>query len=326
MSTTLRYAYESAFAPYIEGLVLQKKSCGYIYDAEAYGLKKFDEFCVSRGYSEVMITRDIAMEWAVQRETESVNYRNQRVSFLRQLSLYMISLGIDSYVPRQQASTAVSVPHIPDAGELRELFDVVDTQCSGERHGNIVPEGYKVLFRMYYCCGLRLSEGCRLRREDVDLENGILRVLQSKGDKDRKVYMAEDLTALCRKYDGVASKRQPDRAWFFPGREYGRPLDRTGICKKFKRYWEMTECSKNCEKPPTVHSLRHAFVVDRMNRWMLEGVSLEAMMPYLSRYLGHSGINDTMYYYHQVREAFQIVRQKDCLSDRIIPEVVAYEE
>ena len=58
---------------------------------------------------------------------------------------------------------------------------------------------------------------------------------------------------------------------------------------------------------------------------MLEGVTLEAMMPYLSRYLGHSGIKDTMYYYHQVRKAFQIVRQKDCLSGQIIPEVVIYE-
>jgi len=325
MNVTLRHNYYSAFAPYIEGLVLQKKSCGFIYDAEAYGLKKFDEFCVSRGYSEVAITRDIAMEWAVQRDTESITYRNQRVSFLRQLSLYMISLGIDSYIPRQQASTAVSIPHIPDSSELQELFKIIDTQCSDTLFGNIFPEGYKVLYRLYYCCGLRLSEGCRLRREDVNLNSGVLRVFQSKGDKDRIVYMADDLISLCKKYDDIVSIQYPDRIWFFPGRDYGKPLHRSGICNRFKRFWEMTECSKTCEKPPTVHSLRHAFVIDRINQWMLEGISLEAMMPYLSRYLGHSGIKDTMYYYHQVRKAFQIVRQKDYLSDKIIPEVVTYE-
>jgi len=325
MSAKLKYSYESVFALYIEGLVLQKKSCGLIYDAEAYGLKKFDEFCVIRRYTEPEITRDIAMEWAIQRDTESVNYRNQRVSFLRQLALYMVSLGIDTYIPRQQASAATSIPHIPDANELRELFEIVDAQCSDKRFGNILPEGYKVLCRLYYCCGLRLSEGCNLRCEDVDLISGVLRVLHSKGDKDRLVYMADDLTELCRKYDAIASKHHPDRIWFFPGRDRGKPLHRSGICHKFKQYWEMTESSKICEKPPTVHSLRHAFVVDRINQWMLEGVSLEAMMPYLSRYLGHSGIKDTMYYYHQVRNAFQIVRQKDCLSGQIIPEVVIYE-
>ena len=87
----------------------------------------------------------------------------------------------------------------------------------------------------------------------------------------------------------------------------------------------MTECSKHCEKRPTVHALRHAFVVDRMNKWMMEGVPLEVMMPYLIRYLGHSGLNDTLYYYHHVRKAFQIARQKDRISGQVIPEVVKYE-
>jgi len=143
--------------------------------------------------------------------------------------------------------------------------------------------------------------------------------------KDRLVYVAEDLLALCRTYDGRISKRLPNRIWFFPGRKENQPFSKTGIDKKFRQFWDMTECSKNCDKPPTVHSLRHAFVVDRMNQWMLEGISLDAMMPYLSRYLGHSGTKDTMYYYHQVKSAFQIVRQKDLLSVQIIPEVIKYE-
>jgi len=88
----------------------------------------------------------------------------------------------------------------------------------------------------------------------------------------------------------------------------------------------MTGCSKTCDKAPTVHSLRHAHVVHRMNQWMLDGVPLDAMMPYLSRHLGHSGLHDTMYYYHQVSAAFQIVRQKDHISAYIIPEVIRYED
>ena len=84
----IRYHYESAFAPYIEGLIRQKKADGFIYDYEAYILKTFDRFCLDNGYINPLITRDIAMKWALQRESEGINYRNQRVSFLRQLSLY----------------------------------------------------------------------------------------------------------------------------------------------------------------------------------------------------------------------------------------------
>lgn len=62
---------------------------------------------------------------------------------------------------------------------------------------------------------------------------------------------------------------------------------------------------------PTVHCLRHAFVVKRMNLWMEEGVPLKEMLPFLSRYLGHQSPDETFYYYHQVAEAFRIIRDKD---------------
>jgi len=325
MSETPKYRYESVFSVYIEGLVRQKKSSGFIYDYEAYILKKFDEFCIDRGYTEALITREVSMQWAVKKDTEGVNYRNQRVSFLRQLSLYMNSMGIKCYIPRQHPSTATPIPHIPDADELRELFEVIDTECGDKKRSSVFSIEYPVLFRLYYCCGLRLSEGLNLKRNDVDLDNGVLTVRQSKGNKDRLVYMADDVAVLCKNYDEAISRHYPCRVWFFPGRKDSKPLHKSGICHKFRQYWEMTGNSQKCEKRPTIHALRHAFVVDRMNAWMAEGVPMDAMMPYLSRYLGHSGIKDTMYYYHQVKSAFKIVREKDSISDQIIPEVTIYE-
>ena len=325
MSTSFKYNYKSIFGIYIEGLILQKKSCGFIYDYESYMLKRFDDFCINRNYTNSVITREIVMDWAIQTDSESINHRNQRVSFLRQLTLYMNSLGNNSYIPRRQSSQAITIPHIPDANELQELFDVIDNYQPKLKGWHVYTMIYQVLFRLYYCCGLRLAEGCNLKNTDVNLEKGILTIKQSKGKKDRLVYMADDLTALCKDYDVSISRIHADRAYFFPGRKPGKPLCKTGIDAKFKMFWEMTACSKNCEKAPTVHALRHAFVVDRINQWMSEGISLDIMMPYLCRYLGHSGIKDTMYYYHQVRTAFQIVRERDTVSSQVIPEVIMHE-
>jgi integrase len=42
---------------------------------------------------------------------------------------------------------------------------------------------YQVIFRLYYCCGLRLAEACNLRVNDVDLNEGVLKIMQSKGEK-----------------------------------------------------------------------------------------------------------------------------------------------
>jgi integrase len=322
----LKHSYTSVFSTFIEGLVMQKKTCGFVYDSQASALKQFDDFCITKGYSEPLITRDISAEWATQRASEGVNSRNNRVSALRQLSHYMISLGINSYIPHQQQSTATPVPHIPDAAELAALFAVIDTYLPECWYWHSFSMEYQVLYRLYYCCGLRLTEGCRLKRKDIDLDRGIITLFESKGKKSRLVYMAEDMAALCREYDDKMSAFHPDRDWFFPGRKPGKPLGRTAVEVKFQFFWSMTECSKNCDKAPTVHTLRHAHVVHRMNQWMLDGIPLDAMMPYLSRHLGHSGLHETMYYYHQVSSAFQIVRQKDRMSAQIIPEVIRYEE
>lgn len=321
----LRYHYESVFATYIEGLVRQKKADGFIYDYEAYILKSFDRFCLDNGYDEPIITRDISMKWALQRETEGINYRNQRVSFVRQLSLYMNSMGINSYIPRVMPSEAVTVPHILDRDELTSLFSVIDTYLPNPQWHRLSME-YQILFRMYYCCGMRLAEGCGLKKEDVDLENGIISVRQSKGNKDRLVYMADDFTLLCRKYSQIMESMLPDTIWFFPGLTPQMHILKTSVDRKFKQLWRMTPYAGKCDKEPAVHALRHAFVVDRLNQWMTEGVSLDVMMPYLSRYLGHAGIEETMYYYHQVSDAFRVVRQKDQVSGRVIPEVMPYEE
>lgn len=320
------YHYESAFAPYIEGLIRQKKADGFIYDYEAYILKTFDRLCLDNGYVTPLVTRDIAMKWAIQKESEGINYRNQRVSFLRQLSLYMNSMGINSYIPHFTPSEAVTIPHILDQDELQAFFKAVDSYLPNDPQWQRFAMEYQVLFRLYYCCGLRLSEGCNLRIKDINLENGILTVRQSKGRKDRLVYMTDDLTALCRKYLQRITNLVPDTIWFFPGRTRERPLQKTSIDKKFKELWVLTPYAGKCEKEPTVHALRHTFVVNRMNMWMTEGISLETMMPYLSRYLGHSGIEGTQYYYHQVSDAFRVVREKDLVSNRVIPEVVSYEE
>ena len=55
------------------------------------------------------------------------------------------------------------------------------------------------------------------------------------------------------------------------------------------------------------------------------GIKLNGMMPYLSRYLGHSSVEDTFYYYHQIESAFKIIRMKEATSHQIIPEVNDYE-
>jgi len=318
--------YRSSLAPYISGLIEQKKACRYAYDYEAYVLESFDRFCIEENHTAETITRDLVMRWAIQRPTERKNTRNQRVSFVRQLALYMQSLGKKPYVPKHFASETVEVPHVLSRAELVAFFAIVDTYRPPQPAFRRLVPTYRVLFRLFYCCGLRLAEGCYLHRCCLDLKRGTIKVLQSKGNKDRLVYLHDEVVGMCRNYDEAMEKIAPEREWFFPGRRLDRPIRKTSVDKKFREFWNSTPFAGKVDKKPTVQSLRHTFVVDKMNEWMEKGVGTTVMMPYLSRYLGHASISETQYYYHSIEQAFPIVRSRDTAAEKIIPEVMIYED
>ena len=322
-----KYSYSSSLSDFIEGHIRQKRSAGFIYNFEAYILRAFDDFLILNNYSEQSLTREIVQKWAVQRPTESRGYRAQRMSFIRQLSIYINGLGINSYIPKNFSSKHTPAPRILNTKELLALFKIIDTEpCSEVGTFKRMAYEYRVLFRLFYCCGLRLAEGCYLKSENVDLDNGVLKIFQSKGNKDRLVYMPDDLTLFCREYWGYITIHFSDKpVWFFPSRDPSKPIPTNTLDYKFRQFWNQTQYSSD-DKAPTVHSLRHSFVVDRMNSWMADGVNFGKMMAYLSKYLGHSSINETFYYYHQVEKAFYTVRKCDTISQRVIPEVALYEE
>lgn len=320
------HEYHSQLAPYISGLIRQKRADGFSYEFEAYMLERFDRFCIENGYDNGSLTRDLVMAWAAQRPTESKNYRNQRVSFIRQLALYMISLNKAAYIPRSFESNTISVPHILSPDELCAFFRAVDNFLPCQSSFQRFALSYSVLFRLFYCCGLRLSEGCYLKRSAVNLRDGYLSIYHSKGHHDRVVFMSMDMLEMCKSYDMIMEKMIPHREWFFPGRDASKPFTKHSIDKKFGEFWNMTAYACKVDKKPTVHALRHSYVVTKMNEWMSEGKDFNAMMPYLSRHLGHTSIDETHYYYHQTVSAFEIVRKLDRVSDTVIPEVMPYEE
>ena len=285
--------YGSTLSPCIEGLIEQKRANGFSYRDEAYMLIRFDTLCSKYGLSEIFLPKELVNLWSLQDKNENLNTRNHRVSLIRQLSKYMVSQGYDAYVPEIRGSWEKSIPHILSKSELVALFNVIDNQVPNYKHPRRFIEEEKILFRLFYCCGLRQAEGRDLKREAVHLEDGTLEILHSKGDKDRIVYLADDLCQMCEDYRRYIYKECPDSPWFFPGKDPMHTFSRSTLDVNFKRYWERTSYSKNGNKYPTIHALRHTFVVDRMNEWMEEGIDFKTMMPYLSRYLGHSSVNDT---------------------------------
>lgn len=115
------YVRSSPVAEYINGFLEEKRSLGYAYIFEEYVLNEFDNYCVENRLSVPCFTRDFLSGWLSARNGEGPSYHSQRISFVRQLSLYMNSFGIGAYVPVETVRQERVVPHFL-SGEERISF------------------------------------------------------------------------------------------------------------------------------------------------------------------------------------------------------------
>ena len=323
------YQYGSCFGPYIQQFIERKRSIGFVYEHEEWELKHFDHFCCEKGISEPSLSRELVMEWGQLRENEYKSTSGSRFSIIRQFGLFLLSLDLEAYLPSNYSYSSKGKTHVLSDEEIVGIFKNIDQRQPVHNNPDFwrLSLEYRVILRLIYCCGLRISEARLLKKQDVAFESGTLRIMQSKGHKDRLVYFSPDMKQLLLQYhDEIVSRYNCQTEWFFPGRYPDRPLPVVTIDMVFRNAWKHTPFAASCDKAPTVHSLRHTFVVKRMNLWMEQGVSLKEMLPYLSRFLGHASPNETFYYYHQVDSAFRIIRQRDKSSSSVIPEVVADEK
>ena len=316
------YQRSSVIAKYIEGLLNEKRANGFSYSTEELILNRFDMYCIENNLETTAITREFLAEWMLRREEEGSYQQAKRISAVRQLLLYMTSYGLSEYIPSDFTHTEKILPHIFAPEELSEFFGVLDDYkpVNRPKYEFRLHEEYRLLFRVYLCCGVRNSEACGIKAEQVDLDHGVLTILGSKGDKDRLVYMPEDLSEDCRQYHSwLIGCLGYEPEWFFPGRKPERPLSNSDVAAVFNRFWKKTRYA-DCNNKPTVHDFRFTFVVNRINAWAEEQVDLKVMMPYLQRYLGHKTEDNTMYYYYLVQDAYKTVQKKDSMA-AVIPEV-----
>lgn len=318
----------SIIASYIDGLLKEKHAAGYSYHSEKLVLNRFDTYCVNNKLDTLNITKAFLSGWMERTENEGAFNQGKRISCVKQLLLYMASCGIEVYIPHDFCHFTRALPHIFDQEEIDAFFKELDT-CQPRLYRPkevLLHAEYRLIFRLYCCLGLRNSEAAGIASENINLKEGILTILDSKGYKDRLVYLSDDLATSCRDYyDYLYNTLKFYPKWFFPGMNPEKPLTNTTIGSVFKRFWNKTPYA-GCNNKPTVHDFRFTFVVRRMNLWAERGLDLQVMMPYLSRYLGHKSTNETFYYYYLVNDAYKTIAQRDTMAGDVIPEVKLYEE
>ena len=319
------FRYESCISEWISGFIHEKTSLGYKYYNEAKWMRLFDRYWIEHGYGKEGLTLENIAGWLKKRDSEGAKCQAARVSVIRQYSIYLIGLGIESYFPPLNIRYPKAVIHLPTDEEIAALFGEIDayTPQKGSRDTRRVANEYPFLFRLIYLNGMRAGEPCRVLLENVDFDEGIILIMDGKGNRDRRIHLSEDMAELCREYHSYLQESLGyEPKWLFPGINPDKPLSYGSVSVMFRRCWQKTAFAEHCDKNPTTHCLRHAYVVKRIDLWRKQGLDFEHMLPYLSKFLGHKDFDESYYYYHFAEESARTIREKDTVISRVIPEVM----
>jgi integrase/recombinase XerD len=149
----------------------------------------------------------------------------------------------------------------------------------------------RCMLEVLYATGLRVSELVNLRLTQVNLNQGVLRIV-GKGDRERLIPLGEEAQRWLQKFLESARleillDRQTD--YLFPTRR-GERMTRQAFWHIIKRYAQKA----GVQKQLSPHTLRHAFATHLLNH----GADLRVVQ----MLLGHSDLSTTQIYTHVARE------------------------
>lgn len=202
----------------------------------------------------------------------SPNTVAQRAAALR--FLYVKTLR-RRYLPEH-----IPYPKIPQ--KLPTVLSEEEVQRMIECTTNLM---HRAMLLTLYSAGLRRSELCRLKVEDVDSQRMMIHIRNGKGGRDREVPLSGKLLEVLREY----WRWKKPMEYLFPSdqrKRVGQPVTEKVIwwlCRKATR-------EAGIKKRVSPHTLRHSYATH-----MLEaGADLRTIQVLL----GHQDVQDTVVYLH----------------------------
>ena len=229
-------------------------------------------------------------------------YRANKYGALAGFYRYAISRGYASRSPLPARDDESRRPrptasHVYSRNELQRLFSAIDV--SRRRAFRLDADTLRVLLLLLYGAGLRLGEAQRLTLDDVDLNDALLTIRNTKFYKTRLVPVCPQLADALRAYAAKRAQRPLPNgtASTFLANRNGTPVIRSTVKTAFAKLLReagIRSCDR--QRAPCLHSLRHAAAVHRLESWYRQGADVQRLLPALSTWLGHADLDGTRVY------------------------------
>ena len=285
---------EAAIRSFLSYLRVEKGVSANTLDAYRRDVEKFAEFAAGQRLALDKVRRDEIVDFLrhlYHRKLDSRSVARHLVT-IRHFFRFALAEGLISEDPAETVESPrfrSSLPMFLTVEEVERLIAQPDAST-------VVGLRDKAMVEVMYSAGLRVSELCKLRLNDIHYDKGYVRCI-GKGDKERLVPIGRRAVEIVRAYLG---KSRPKLA-----RENSPPLlflsRKGGECSRHGFWKTISDCGRQAgiRKKLKPHMLRHSFATHLLDR----GADLRAVQ----MMLGHSDIATTQIYTHVVEERLKQV-------------------
>jgi len=181
----------------------------------------------------------------------------------------------------------IQIPHpkrnkpLPEVLTIKEVSELIKATKNPK---------HKLIIKLLYGCGLRVSELTNLKKQDFDFEEDVILIKQAKGRKDRFVKMPCTM-----KEELKAFTKLNNENYFFPSNRGGK-LSTATIRKVLEQSTKKAKINKRIHP----HTLRHSHATHLLE----QGTDLRI----IQKLLGHSDIKTTQIYTHISQQSIKKVK------------------
>jgi integrase/recombinase XerD len=283
---------------FLDALWLEKGLSDNTLKAYRGDLEKFGDWAQRQAKSIIAIRREEILQYLSYRMGKGLKARSTArcLSCLRALYRYLLRekmLSDDPTLRVENPKLGRPLPETLTEQDVERLLAAPDTNTSmGVRD--------RTMLEVLYACGLRVSELTNLQLSEINLRQGVIRIV-GKGSKERLVPMGEESIVWVSRYLAEARlellKKNLAQDCVFPSNR-GVAMTRQAFWYRIKAHAQ----TAGIQKKLSPHTLRHAFATHLLNH----GADLRVVQ----LLLGHSDLSTTQIYTHVAQHRMKELHER----------------
>jgi site-specific recombinase XerD len=295
-----------------EDYLNERRALGFDLGIAGNQIKAFARFVDDAGHIGPLTTH-ITLNWVQGQARHAVPFSwARRLEVLRPFARYLARLDPATEFPQTAIFGRAHRRLAPHIYSEQEICDLLAAARGLAPLGGLRPITYETMFGLIAATGLRVSEALHLRCGDVDIEQGVLTVRDTKFRKSRHVPMhATVVTALAR-YSAVRARHGAvNRDSFLFLSSSGGPLAKRTVHYVFQKLRaDLGWTARGAYARVRIHDLRHTFICRRVQLWHEHGAVIDNAMAALSTYVGHAKVSDTYWYLTGVPDLMAVMGRR----------------